>query len=54
MTVEAQLANVVGTRVEVVGFIQDLTVRNAANGQKLPRRMAVTNWQAAGSCSPQP
>ena len=53
-SVEAQLTDVVGTRIQIVGFIQDLTIRHAANGQKLPRRMAVTEWQPAGACAPLP
>ena len=51
---ETWLANSVGTRVEVVGFIQDLKVLHAANGQTLPRRMAVAEWHAAGACPPLP
>jgi uncharacterized Zn-binding protein involved in type VI secretion len=53
-TVEAQIVAAVGTRVQVAGFIRNLRVRTAANGQTLPRRMAVTEWHAAGACSPQP
>jgi hypothetical protein len=52
--VESQLAGAVGTRVEILGFIQDLKIRYAANGQRLPRRMAVTEWHPAGACSALP
>jgi hypothetical protein len=51
---ETQLANSVGTRVEVVGFIPNLTIHQAGNGQKLPRRMAVAEWHPAGACAPLP
>ena len=51
---ESQLANSVGTRVEVVGYIRDVAIPHAANGQKLPRRMAVSEWHPAGACSPLP
>jgi hypothetical protein len=51
---EAQLASALGTQIEVVGFIRSLTLRYAANGTTLPRRLTVTEWHPAGSCPAHP
>jgi len=46
-----EIASSAGTQIEVVGYVEDFTVRLSADKVALPRRVVVADWRPAGGCA---
>jgi len=49
-TLEAQLRNDVGRRVEIAGFIEDMATHVTPRKTRTLRRLFIKAWKAAGAC----
>ncbi len=49
-TLEAQLLNDIGRRVEIAGFIEDMGTHVSPRNTRTLRRLFIKVWQPAGAC----
>jgi hypothetical protein len=51
-TLEAQLYDQAGSRIEVSGVVEDLNEHALPDGTRVLRRLLILSWQPAGGCTP--